>query len=742
MAESNKSGFLAALGKRISGNSLGNTHMSDLELSNFEVSLRQAQLAEIVQEKINETSHETRKQNIIFRDNEESNVSNSIGSKTDEALVDTLNDVLSNVQNLTDKEMKIQMKRLEAIQKSLDNLDELQHVSERKFLQEEYAKTLDFLKGEHKKRSKIMTKAFNTAANLASDFLDIRSLYAGFVDNNPLAMAAYKLVSTGISSAMDARKKKRELMAADEARVKMADREQELDVQRNKKEAEREEELSLLRRQVAEQESETSESNFERVSSDDTDNNISNFERVSSDNSENDISAESEQRLMMEDRQKDLEKRNQLEESAENDVKWNTLFGKLDELIEAVSGKSSSKSNDGGSNSGGFLDSVMDFLGIKAMLGASGSSKGGGIKAAASKFKGKLSSGFKSMLSPVKGLSGLATGVMGKVSSSVGSNKYISKISEKAASVKGSVASKLDQVKSFGSDKLGAAKGTIMRLPGAEKVAGVASSVGSGLSKAGGVVVDIGSKAGSGLAKAGGFLGDIGSKAGSGISKAVGFVGDMGSKAGSGISKAGGFLGDIGSKAGSGLAKAGGFVANIGSKAILPLSGLLAAGTEYAQSGSIGRAAGSGVGAMGGSLAGMAAGAAMGSVVPVVGTIIGGAIGGILGGMAGESLGKDAGGAIESLVSNSDDQTNKLEAAVNTESKRADILEKEVAISKENERNDNKPVIIPPADLSRPVVKQRTANKTGSNLMPMISARNLDSTITRLTDRYITFSMA
>jgi hypothetical protein len=433
---------------------------------------------------------------------------------------------------------------------------------------------------------------------------------------------------------------------------------------------------------------------------------------------------------------------------------------KLDELIEAVSGKSSSKSNDGGSNSGGFLDSVMDFLGIKAMLGASGSSKGGGIKAAASKFKGKLSSVFKSMLSPVKGLSGLATGVMGKVSSSVGSNKYISKISEKAASVKGSVASKLDQVKSFGSDKLGAAKGTIMRLPGAEKVAGVASSVGSGLSKAGGVVVDIGSKAGSGLAKAGGFLGDIGSKAGSGISKAggvvgdmgskagsglskaVGFVGDMGSKAGSGISKAGGFLGDIGSKAGSGLAKAGGFVANIGSKAILPLSGLLAAGTEYAQSGSIGRAAGSGVGAMGGSLAGMAAGAAMGSVVPVVGTIIGGAIGGILGGMAGESLGKDAGGAIESLVSNSDDQTNKLEAAVNTESKRADILEQEVAISKDNEKNDKKPVIIPPADLSRPVVKQRTDNTTGSNLMPMISARNLDSTITRLTDRYITFSMA
>jgi len=130
----------------------------------------------------------------------------------------SLERMVGDVQGMSAKALNIQIERMQHIMSSIDETSS----SEAEFLQEQYAKSIVFMQDEFKRKNNIALKSMNFMAETAEQYLNLESLYSGFVNHNPIAMGLFKLGANAVRSFRTNKKAKEDLMAQDQARASEA----------------------------------------------------------------------------------------------------------------------------------------------------------------------------------------------------------------------------------------------------------------------------------------------------------------------------------------------------------------------------------------------------------------------------------------------------------------------------------------------------------------------------------------
>lgn len=114
----------------------------------------------------------------------------------------TLDEVIEDFGTATRDEMKVSINRMSALMDSIQSSNAV----EKDFLLEQYKQTQDAMQKEFNKRANIAARATEKMSELGEQYLDIQSLYAGFVDHNPIMMAMFKMGSDFIRRSRESKK--------------------------------------------------------------------------------------------------------------------------------------------------------------------------------------------------------------------------------------------------------------------------------------------------------------------------------------------------------------------------------------------------------------------------------------------------------------------------------------------------------------------------------------------------------
>ena len=184
----------------------------------YNVTMRQKKLEDDIADRIAQEVHEKRIKNIKEGKDEESGLSdvkNRFNETERSYYIDELKDMLENAQKSDRKaDIETQIRRLNA---TADKLAESAITDDhKKFLQKQYEQTRQFLLEEKKMKKGVGGVAIESAKNQISNYMDMRSLFSGLVDNNPLAMALFGIGSDVTKSIISSRKARKEQLNADE----------------------------------------------------------------------------------------------------------------------------------------------------------------------------------------------------------------------------------------------------------------------------------------------------------------------------------------------------------------------------------------------------------------------------------------------------------------------------------------------------------------------------------------------
>lgn len=135
-----------------------------------------------------------------------------------------LKDLVQNTNEYTEDMMKVQMKRVKTMMKSIEKSD----IEEKDFLLREYQKSIEFLEEQSEKRFSKLEKTKKFLSESAERYFDIKGIYSAFLGNNPLSMMAYDLISGKIKKHRERKEQERELVASDTHRLMMTTEEKRL----------------------------------------------------------------------------------------------------------------------------------------------------------------------------------------------------------------------------------------------------------------------------------------------------------------------------------------------------------------------------------------------------------------------------------------------------------------------------------------------------------------------------------
>jgi len=159
----------------------------------------------------------------------------------------TLEEITDDFGTATRAEMKVSINRMSAIMETIADSG----AQEKDFLMEQYKITHDAMQAEFKKRANIVAVASEKVSELSEQYLDVSSLYAGFVDHNPLLMGVYKLGADLIGRRRASKKAEKTAIARDEKNAAHADKLNSENLIRANIDAERNTELHNQRKQTA-----------------------------------------------------------------------------------------------------------------------------------------------------------------------------------------------------------------------------------------------------------------------------------------------------------------------------------------------------------------------------------------------------------------------------------------------------------------------------------------------------------
>lgn len=123
----------------------------------------------------------------------------------------TLDEITQDFGEATRDEMKVSINRMTALMDSI----EASNAVEKDFLLEQYAQTQAAMQKEYNKRANIAARATEKMSELGEQYLDISSLYAGFVDHNPVMMGLFRLGADFIKRSRTTKKAQREALIRD-----------------------------------------------------------------------------------------------------------------------------------------------------------------------------------------------------------------------------------------------------------------------------------------------------------------------------------------------------------------------------------------------------------------------------------------------------------------------------------------------------------------------------------------------
>jgi len=181
------------------------------------------------------------------------------------SFTDTLDSVLKGFGNSTRTEMKVSMSRMKAL---MDGL-EASNAVEKDFLLEQYGQAQAAMQQEYNKRASVAARATESLANLGEQYLDISSMYAGFVDNNPLAMGIFKLGADFLRRSRENKKAQREAREQDAFNLQRAAQVNETNMARAEIAAARDDEMASVRSTNIENDSISISDMFSGIQNDD-----------------------------------------------------------------------------------------------------------------------------------------------------------------------------------------------------------------------------------------------------------------------------------------------------------------------------------------------------------------------------------------------------------------------------------------------------------------------------------------
>lgn len=403
----------------------------------YNTSIRIKEFEEEVAVHISDELFKKRKSNIKKEKDRDSGTDKISSKFEDERLtyyVDEMKDYLKNAQAAESKmDVNKQIERLKQTAESLAS--SAIHTKEKDFLMQQYAKSIDFLQDEKKVKRGLGGTVKESAKEQVGRYLDVRSMFSGFVDNNPVMMALYGITSDLFKQGMDNRKERKQQIAADAAKQGIMEKDIQVSEDTRKREDKRGQKLDDREAKVAASKEVPVEPTQPVKASSGYDTlmpkaveptptaevqtrssfDFGDFQNklVSAISGASKVTAETQQVEKQQDTDTDTARTEQLEFRSE-------LFGRLDKIISLLGGKKGGGQGKGkGKISGGIgkflsgtLDKIFKFLGpIGVTLTAiSAFLFRGGIKKMIMGGLGKLGS---MITAPFKMAGKLATGVGG-----------------------------------------------------------------------------------------------------------------------------------------------------------------------------------------------------------------------------------------------------------------------------------------------------------------------------------------
>jgi len=177
----------------------------------------------------------------------------SIGFDTDEVSINissTLEEIASSFSDLSRHEQKAEIERI----KSLKEMVATSSAQEKEFLVSQTDNILSVAQKEYDKRSTLAAHALEKTSELAESYLDVSSLYAGFVDHNPVMMGLFKMGADLIRRSRETKKHQKESFARDNANMQAAEMLNDRKALREEQDSRRDDEINTTRQQILEAE--------------------------------------------------------------------------------------------------------------------------------------------------------------------------------------------------------------------------------------------------------------------------------------------------------------------------------------------------------------------------------------------------------------------------------------------------------------------------------------------------------
>ena len=172
-----------------------------------------------------------------------------IGFDTDEvskSFSSTLEEIATNFSEQSKAEQKAQLKRMNELKTLISD----SQATEKEFLVSQLENIQTIAQKEYDKRATLAAKALDSAAGLAEQYMDISSLYAGFVDHNPIAMAMWRIGGDFIKRWRAQKKAQRESIVRDRENAVEATRMNERKMRMAEDEQRRADEINSKRAEV------------------------------------------------------------------------------------------------------------------------------------------------------------------------------------------------------------------------------------------------------------------------------------------------------------------------------------------------------------------------------------------------------------------------------------------------------------------------------------------------------------
>ena len=164
----------------------------------------------------------------------------------------TLEEIALNFSEQTRAEQKAELKRLEELKKLIAD----SNASEKEFLVSQLDNINNLAQSEYNKRATMAARATEKAAELAEQYMDVSSLYAGFVDHNPVMMALWRIGGDFIKRWRVQKKAQREAIARDQVNAQQAEELNERNQRMAEDEGRRADEINAAREDILSRERE------------------------------------------------------------------------------------------------------------------------------------------------------------------------------------------------------------------------------------------------------------------------------------------------------------------------------------------------------------------------------------------------------------------------------------------------------------------------------------------------------